>query len=146
MPLLIVQDLFAVAGQSALATYVLPARRFAEKDGTFVNHAGPGPGDPLGVRPRRRGETPDRWARSSLDLLRTRRGLCCTPADAAQGTGRGAMPSLRRRLAERGRWRTERRFELGSEPRLGQSRHGQASSRPAAHASPAERALASTLA
>jgi NADH-quinone oxidoreductase subunit G len=39
MPLLIVQDLFPTPA-SALAKYVLPAATFAEKDGTFVNHAG----------------------------------------------------------------------------------------------------------
>ena len=39
VPLLIVQDLFA-SPPSALARYVLPAASYAEKDGTFVNHAG----------------------------------------------------------------------------------------------------------
>ena len=38
MPLLIVQDLFA-SPLTDLARYVLPATSFAEKDGTFVNHA-----------------------------------------------------------------------------------------------------------
>jgi NADH-quinone oxidoreductase subunit G len=37
--LVVVQDLFPSAA-SALAKYVLPAASFAEKDGTFVNHAG----------------------------------------------------------------------------------------------------------
>ncbi len=37
--LLIVQDLFP-SPASALATYLLPSAAFAEKDGTFVNHAG----------------------------------------------------------------------------------------------------------
>ena len=39
VPLLVVQDLFASAATAA-AKYVLPAASFAEKDGTFVNHAG----------------------------------------------------------------------------------------------------------
>src|SRR6516225_152878 len=53
VPLLVVHDLFG-SPASNLARYVLPAASFAEKDGTFVNHAGlaqalhwavrPGPG------------------------------------------------------------------------------------------------------
>lgn len=39
VPLLIVQDLFATPA-SAVAKYVLPGGAWAEKDGTFVNHAG----------------------------------------------------------------------------------------------------------
>jgi NADH-quinone oxidoreductase subunit G len=39
IPLLVVQDLFSSAA-SAVAKYILPAASFAEKDGTFVNHAG----------------------------------------------------------------------------------------------------------
>jgi NADH-quinone oxidoreductase subunit G len=39
VPLLIVQDLFQSAATAA-AKYVLPAASFAEKEGTFVNHAG----------------------------------------------------------------------------------------------------------
>jgi NADH-quinone oxidoreductase subunit G len=39
VPLLVVMDLFG-SPASALAKYVLPAVSFAEKDGTFVNHAG----------------------------------------------------------------------------------------------------------
>lgn len=39
VPLLIVQDLFATPVSEA-AKYVLPAASFAEKEGTFVNHAG----------------------------------------------------------------------------------------------------------
>ncbi len=39
VPLLVVQDLFA-SPASAVATYVLPGAAWAEKDGTFVNHAG----------------------------------------------------------------------------------------------------------
>jgi NADH-quinone oxidoreductase subunit G len=38
VPLVVVQDLFA-SPASAQAKYVLPAAAFAEKDGTFVNHA-----------------------------------------------------------------------------------------------------------
>jgi NADH-quinone oxidoreductase subunit G len=39
VPLLVVQDLFPSPASTA-AKYVLPAATFAEKDGTFVNHAG----------------------------------------------------------------------------------------------------------
>jgi NADH-quinone oxidoreductase subunit G len=39
VPLLIVQDLFT-SPASAVARYVIPAAAYAEKDGTFVNHAG----------------------------------------------------------------------------------------------------------
>ncbi|OAI40856.1 ferredoxin [Planctomycetaceae bacterium SCGC AG-212-D15] len=39
VPLVIVQDLFA-SSASSRAHYVLPGGAFAEKDGTFVNHAG----------------------------------------------------------------------------------------------------------
>jgi NADH-quinone oxidoreductase subunit G len=39
VPLLIVQDLFETPA-SALAKYLLPGGSWAEKDGTFVNHAG----------------------------------------------------------------------------------------------------------
>jgi NADH-quinone oxidoreductase subunit G len=39
VPLLVVQDLFP-SPASAAAKYVVPAATFAEKDGTFVNHAG----------------------------------------------------------------------------------------------------------
>ncbi len=39
VPLLVVQDLFA-SPASGRAKYVVPAVSFAEKDGTFVNHAG----------------------------------------------------------------------------------------------------------
>jgi NADH-quinone oxidoreductase subunit G len=39
VPLLVVQDLFATPA-SDRAKYVVPAVSFAEKDGTFVNHAG----------------------------------------------------------------------------------------------------------
>src|SRR5262249_3433845 len=39
VPLVIVQDLFP-SPATEVAKYVLPAASFAEKDGTFVNHAG----------------------------------------------------------------------------------------------------------
>src|SRR5262249_48796495 len=39
VPLVVVQDLLP-SPASGLAKYVLPAATFAEKDGTFVNHAG----------------------------------------------------------------------------------------------------------
>jgi NADH-quinone oxidoreductase subunit G len=39
VPLLVVQDLFATKA-AANAKFLLPSASFAEKDGTFVNHAG----------------------------------------------------------------------------------------------------------
>lgn len=50
VPLLIVQDLFE-SPASALARYVLPCAAFAEKDGTFVNHAGLAQAIHLAVKP-----------------------------------------------------------------------------------------------
>jgi NADH-quinone oxidoreductase subunit G len=50
IPLLIVQDLFA-SPASDLAKYVLPAASFAEKEGTFVNHAGLAQATRWAIRP-----------------------------------------------------------------------------------------------
>lgn len=50
LSLLVVSDLFA-SPASALATHVLPAAAFAEKDGTFVNHAGLAQAIHMAVRP-----------------------------------------------------------------------------------------------
>jgi NADH-quinone oxidoreductase subunit G len=74
VPLLVVQDLFATAA-SDRAQYVIPAVSFAEKDGTFVNHAGLAQAIHFGA-------TPPGECRSDgqvfLDLLQ-RRGLAHAP-------------------------------------------------------------------
>jgi len=74
VPLLVVQDLFATPA-SDRAKYVLPAVSFAEKDGTFVNHAGLAQAIHWGA-------TPPGECRSDgqvfLDLLE-RRGLVHVP-------------------------------------------------------------------
>ncbi len=74
VPLLVVQDLFASAATER-AKYVLPAVSFAEKDGTFVNHAGL-------AQAVRWGATPPGECRTDgqvfLDLLQ-RRGLAHAP-------------------------------------------------------------------
>jgi NADH-quinone oxidoreductase subunit G len=70
VPLLIVQDLFATQA-SAAAKYVLPAGSFAEKDGTFVNHAGLAQALHWAVRPPRGTRTD---GQVFLDLAQ-RRGL-----------------------------------------------------------------------
>jgi NADH-quinone oxidoreductase subunit G len=79
VPLLIVQDLFA-SPISAVAKYVIPAATFAEKDGTFVNHAGLAQCIHWAIRP------PD-GVRSDgqvfLDLLE-RRGLVHAPSLRAE--------------------------------------------------------------
>jgi NADH-quinone oxidoreductase subunit G len=74
VPLLIVQDLFATPA-SAIAKYVLPAASFAEKDGTFVNHAGLAQAIHWAVRPARFERTD---GQIFLDLLE-RRGLVHAP-------------------------------------------------------------------
>jgi NADH-quinone oxidoreductase subunit G len=74
VPLLIVQDLFATPA-SAVAQYVLPAVSFAEKDGTFVNHAGLAQAIHWAVRPPRGAHTD---GQVFLDLLE-RRGLWHAP-------------------------------------------------------------------
>jgi len=70
----VVQDLFATPA-SDRAKYVIPAASFAEKDGTFVNHAGL-------AQAIRWGATPPGECRSDgqvfLDLLE-RRGLAHAP-------------------------------------------------------------------
>jgi NADH-quinone oxidoreductase subunit G len=50
MSLVIVQDIFTSAA-TEVARYVLPAASFAEKDGTFVNHAGLAQGVRWAIRP-----------------------------------------------------------------------------------------------
>ncbi len=70
VPKLIVQDLFA-SKLSEAAAYVLPAATFAEKDGTFVNHANLAQAVRWAVRPGSIGRTD---GQIFLDLLE-RRGL-----------------------------------------------------------------------
>ncbi len=79
IPLLIVQDLFPSA-VSAIAKYVIPAATFAEKDGTFVNHAGLAQCIRWGIRP------PDGvWADGHVFLdLMERRGLVHAPSLRAE--------------------------------------------------------------
>ncbi|MGE3807056.1 MAG: molybdopterin-dependent oxidoreductase [Gemmataceae bacterium] len=74
VPLLIVQDLFA-SPATEKARYVLPASSFAEKEGTFVNHAGLAQAIHAVCQPRgeRRGD-----ARIFMELLE-RRGLFHAP-------------------------------------------------------------------
>jgi NADH-quinone oxidoreductase subunit G len=69
-PLVIVQDLLP-SPASAVADYVLPAAAFAEKDGTFVNHAGLAQAVRRVVRPPAEARTD---GQVFLDLL-GRRGL-----------------------------------------------------------------------
>jgi NADH-quinone oxidoreductase subunit G len=74
VPVLVVQDLFATPA-SHRAKYVIPAVSFAEKDGTFVNHAGLAQAIKWGATPP--GECrPD--GQVFLDLL-GRRGLAHAP-------------------------------------------------------------------
>jgi NADH-quinone oxidoreductase subunit G len=79
VPLLVVQDLFATPA-SEQATYVIPAVSFAEKDGTFVNHAGL-------AQAVRWGAAPPGECRADgqvfLDLLQ-RRGLAHAPTLRAE--------------------------------------------------------------
>jgi NADH-quinone oxidoreductase subunit G len=75
VPLLVVQDLTATPA-SAAAKYVLPAATFAEKDGTFVNHAGLAQEIHWAVRPPGRARTDGQMF---LDLL-GRRGLVHAPS------------------------------------------------------------------
>jgi NADH-quinone oxidoreductase subunit G len=75
IPLLIVQDLFP-SPVSSLAKYVIPAATFAEKDGTFVNHAGLAQCIRWGIRPPD-GVRPD--GQVFLDMME-RRGLVHAPS------------------------------------------------------------------
>jgi NADH-quinone oxidoreductase subunit G len=75
VPLLVVQDLFPTPA-SRVARYVVPASSFAEKDGTFVNHAGLAQAIHWAVRPGRQGRTD---GQIFLDLME-RRGLIHAPA------------------------------------------------------------------
>lgn len=79
IPLIVVQDLFPSA-VSAIAKYVIPAATFAEKDGTFVNHAGLAQCIHWGTRPPD-GVRPD--GQVFLDLLE-RRGLVHAPSLRAE--------------------------------------------------------------
>jgi NADH-quinone oxidoreductase subunit G len=79
VPLLIVQDLFPTAA-SAVAKYVIPAATYAEKDGTFVNHAGLAQAIHWAVRPPE-GVRSD--GQVFLDLLE-RRGLVHAPSLRAE--------------------------------------------------------------
>lgn len=74
LPLLIVQDLLP-SPASAVAQYILPAASFAEKDGTFVNHAGLAQAIHWAVRP---AQTERTDGQILLDLLE-RRGLVHAP-------------------------------------------------------------------
>jgi NADH-quinone oxidoreductase subunit G len=77
--LVIVQDLFP-SSASALAKYVLPAASFAEKDGTFVNHAGLAQAVRWAIRPPQHLRTD---GQIFLDLME-RRGLLHAPSLRAE--------------------------------------------------------------
>ncbi len=79
VPLLVVQDLFPSAA-SARAKYVLPAASFAEKDGTFVNHAGLAQAVHWAIRPPQHLRTD---GQVFLDLME-RRGLLHAPTLRAE--------------------------------------------------------------
>jgi len=74
VPLLVVQDLFQTPA-SQVARYIVPAASFAEKDGTFVNHAGLAQAIHWAIRPGRQGRTD---GQVFLDLME-RRGLIHAP-------------------------------------------------------------------
>jgi NADH-quinone oxidoreductase subunit G len=79
VPLLVLQDLLP-SPVSDLAHYLLPAASFAEKEGTFVNHAGLAQALHRAVRPLREGRTE---GQVFLDLLE-RRGLVHAPTVRAE--------------------------------------------------------------
>lgn len=79
IPLVVVQDLYP-SQASAHAKYVLPAASFAEKDGTFVNHAGLAQAIHWGIRPPLEARTD---GRIFLDLMQ-RRGLVHAPSLRAE--------------------------------------------------------------
>jgi NADH-quinone oxidoreductase subunit G len=79
VPLVIVHDLFP-SPASALAKYVIPAAGFAEKSGTFVNHAGLAQALHWAVQPPRESRTD---GQVFLDLLE-RRGLLHAPTLRAE--------------------------------------------------------------
>jgi len=79
VPLVIVQDLFP-SPASAFAKYVIPSATFAEKDGTFVNHAGLAQCIRWGIRPPESVRTD---GQVFLDLLE-RRGLVHAPSLRAE--------------------------------------------------------------
>ena len=74
VPLLVVQDLFA-SPASLGAKYVVPAASFAEKDGTFINHAGLAQAIHWAARPPQGCRTD---GQTFLDLME-RRGLVHAP-------------------------------------------------------------------
>jgi NADH-quinone oxidoreductase subunit G len=82
VPLVVVQDLFP-SPASALAKFVLPGATFAEKDGTFVNHAGLAQALHWATRPPRHLRTD---GQIFLDLLE-RRGLWHAPSIRAEMAG-----------------------------------------------------------
>ncbi len=79
VPLLVVQDLFPSPASEA-ARYVIPGVSFAEKEGTFVNHAGLAQAIRWAVRPVRGGRTD---GQTFLDLMQ-RRGLVHAPTLRAE--------------------------------------------------------------
>jgi NADH-quinone oxidoreductase subunit G len=79
VPLLVVQDLFTTP-VAALAKYLLPGASWAEKDGTFVNHAGLAQPIRWAVRPPRDGRTD---GAIFLELME-RRGLLHAPTIRAE--------------------------------------------------------------
>jgi NADH-quinone oxidoreductase subunit G len=79
LPLLVVQDLFASPASQA-ARFVLPAVSFAEKNGTFVNHAGLAQAIRWAVRPAHAARSD---GQVFLDLLE-RRGLVHAPTLRAE--------------------------------------------------------------
>ncbi|HEV3262829.1 MAG TPA: molybdopterin-dependent oxidoreductase [Gemmataceae bacterium] len=79
VPLLLVQDLFPTPA-SQLARYVLPGTSWAEKDGTFVNHAGLAQAIHWAARPPRECRTE---GQVFLDLME-RRGLVHAPSLRAE--------------------------------------------------------------
>jgi NADH-quinone oxidoreductase subunit G len=79
VPLLVVQDLFP-SPASAIAKYVIPAAAFAEKDGTFVNHAGLAQAIHWAIRPPQDCRTD---GQVFLDLME-RRGLVHAPSLRAE--------------------------------------------------------------
>jgi NADH-quinone oxidoreductase subunit G len=82
VPLVVVQDLFP-SPASAVAKFVLPGATFAEKDGTFVNHAGLAQALHWATRPPRHLRTD---GQIFLDLLE-RRGLWHAPSIRAEMAG-----------------------------------------------------------
>ena len=83
---LVLHDLMPSAA-SALAHYVLPAAAFAEKEGTFVNHAGLAQGIRWGI-------TPSGEVRSDGQVF----------LDLLEKPGLANVPALRKQLATEAKW------------------------------------------